>query len=95
MEQVVSLAARYGIPAIHSLREYAAAGGLMSYGTKHSRCLLSEWHIRRPYPERRQVSDLPVLQSAKFEFVINLKAAKALSLEITPNLLALADEVIE
>ena len=94
-DEIAALATRYGVPAIHPLRAFAAAGGLMSYGSDLSDAhRLGGLYVARILKGEKP-GDLPVQQSTKVELIINLKTAKALGLNVPHTLIGRADEVIE
>jgi len=94
-QKLVELAATYAIPTIYQFREYAEAGGLISYGIDNVDAYRQVGVYTGQVLKGAKPADLPIMQETKFLCVINMKTAKVLGIKISDNLLSLADEVIE
>jgi putative ABC transport system substrate-binding protein len=94
-DKLVALSAQYGLPSMFEFRQFAEAGGLISYGPSIEEAYRQLGAYAGRIVKGEKASDLPVIQPSKFDLVINLKTAKALRIDIPPTLLALADDVIE
>ena len=94
-DRIIALAAQFSLPAIYQFRDYAVAGGLVSYGVSLADGYRQVGIYAGQVLKGDKPRDLPIYQAIKFEFVVNLKTARALGLQVPPMLSALADEVIE
>jgi putative tryptophan/tyrosine transport system substrate-binding protein len=93
--QLATLATRHALPAIYNVREFAEAGGVITYGTSLTEVFRQVGIYTGRILKGAKPADLPVVQASKFELVINAQTARALGVKISDNLLSLADEVIE